>query len=508
MSEAFGSAARRVESRVAALVAVRPQLPFVMRTVFGMAALAVGANVVGAGVVTLLILALNATATHHQVVVLMKAAGIAVAASVVIGVSVGAIVQRRTLRWVLRARTPDETDARRAVRLPLDMAMIAVILWTLDAVLFGGLASSIDTQTDTIFAVGGGVVLAGMCSAGITYLLVARVAQPVIRMALTAYPPGRSPILSVRWRLLLVWLLTTGIPVLGIVLILAAPPERTHIRGAGIAAACVALAVGAAATALAARAIGKPLRDAVGVLHRVGDGDLGVEVRVEDPGEIGQLQQGINDMMAGLRERDRVQDLFGRHVGLSVAREALRSGVTLSGESRRVVALFVDITGSTMLTRTTDPAGFVAMLNRFFEIVVDEVESSGGLLNKFEGDAALCVFGAPVELIDAETSALRTARAIRDRVAAVGEVSVGVGVAAGPAIAGQVGSPSRLEYTVIGDAVNEAARLTDIAKAVPGCVVASESVIERCSPVEREHWAPSAEVVLRGRDVPTRTWTG
>ncbi|MGI8761015.1 MAG: adenylate/guanylate cyclase domain-containing protein [Jatrophihabitantaceae bacterium] len=507
MVEARAGAARRVESRRAVLAAVKPQLPFVLRTVFGLAVLAIGANVVGAVVVTLLVFALNATATHHQVVVLLKVATVAVAASVVVGCAVGAIVQRRTLRWVLRGRTPDERDAQRAVRLPLDMSVIAVVIWALDALVISALARLIDTETSTIVGIGSGIVLAGLCSAGITYLVVARVAQPVTRVALTAYPPGRSPFLSVRSRLLLVWLLTTGVPVLGIVMILTAPPGRTHVRGAGVVTACVALSAGVVATALAARAIGKPLRDAVGVLHRVGGGDLDTAVLVEDPGEIGQLQSGINDMVAGLRERDRVQDLFGRHVGPAVAREALRSGVTLSGEMRQVVALFVDITGSTALTRTKDPAEFVAMLNRFFAIVVEEVEGNGGLLNKFEGDAALCVFGAPVTLIDAETAALRAARAIRDRVVADAEVAVGVGVAAGPAVAGQIGSPSRLEYTVIGDAVNEAARLTDIAKGRPGCVVASDSVIERCSPVEREHWTPAAEVVLRGRDVATRTWT-
>ena len=121
------------------------------------------------------------------------------------------------------------------------------------------------------------------------------------------------------------------------------------------------------------------------------------------------------------------------------------------------------------------------MLNRFFDVVVDEVEGNGGLLNKFEGDAALCVFGAPVELIDAASSALRAARRIRDRVAAMGEVEVGIGVAAGEVVAGQVGTHSRLEYTVIGDPVNEAARLTDLAKERKQHVLASQAVLDRAS---------------------------
>jgi adenylate cyclase len=229
-------------------------------------------------------------------------------------------------------------------------------------------------------------------------------------------------------------------------------------------------------------------------------------MQVEDAGEIGLLQSGFNEMVAGLRERERIQDLFGRHVGSAVAAEAISGGVTLSGEQCDVVALFVDIAGSTRLTRSHEPAEFVAMLNRFFGIVVDEVEGNGGLVNKFEGDAALCVFGAPAELPDPASAALCTARAIRDRVAESGEFEIGIGVASGPVIAGQVGSASRLEYTVIGDAVNEAARLTDLAKRTDGCILASEPVVQAATEEERANWTPGRTVRLRGRENPTRTY--
>jgi adenylate cyclase len=211
-------------------------------------------------------------------------------------------------------------------------------------------------------------------------------------------------------------------------------------------------------------------------------------------------------MVAGLRDRERIQDLFGRHVGSAVAEEAISRGVTLQGEERQVVALFVDIEESTRLTRRMEPVEFVNLLNRFFEIVVDEVERSGGLLNKFEGDAALCVFGAPIEIDDPCTAALCTARQIRDRVCAMGELDIGIGVAAGPAIAGQIGTPSRLEYTVIGDAVNEAARLTERAKRVEGRILSSETTVAGASDEERQHWVKGRELRLRGREQPTITY--
>jgi adenylate cyclase len=211
-------------------------------------------------------------------------------------------------------------------------------------------------------------------------------------------------------------------------------------------------------------------------------------------------------MVEGLRERERIQDLFGRHVGPAVAAEAISSGVTLRGEARDVVALFVDIAGSTRLTRETDPVEFVDMLNRFFAVVVGEVETHGGLLNKFEGDGALCVFGAPAPLDDCATAALRAARGIRDRVNEMGELTIGIGVAAGRVIAGQIGTASRLEYTVIGDAVNEAARLTDLAKRVEGGILASEETVLAASEDEQQNWMPNRVIRLRGRETPTTTY--
>jgi class 3 adenylate cyclase len=311
----------------------------------------------------------------------------------------------------------------------------------------------------------------------------------------------------VRLRLLFNWLLTSALPLIGLVLVLSAPREKSNIIGVSIAVTVLALLVGALSTALIARAIGEPLHGMVRALDAVAQGDLDSSVDVDDAGEIGLVQNGFNDMVAGLRERDRISDLVGRHVGSSVAEEAMRSGVTLSGELREVVAVFVDITGSTERSRSTEPGEFVAMLNRFFDVVVDEVEGSGGLLNKFEGDAALCVFGAPVELIDPASSALRAARRIRDRVASMGEVEVGIGVAAGEVVAGQVGTHSRLEYTVIGDPVNEAARLTDLAKERKQHLLASQAVLDRAGVTESAYWERAGEVVLRGRNAPTQLWT-
>jgi adenylate cyclase len=147
----------------------------------------------------------------------------------------------------------------------------------------------------------------------------------------------------------------------------------------------------------------------------------------------------------------------------------------------------------------------VALLNRFFTVVVDVVEAHGGWINKFEGDAALAVFGAPTEHPDPAGGALAAGRLLARRLPAeVPEVAVGIGVSAGDAVAGNVGSMRRFEYTVIGDPVNEAARLTEFSKRLPGRLCASGRSVGLAAPTEAAHWAVGEEELLRGRSDPTR----
>src|SRR5207302_4451035 len=133
-----------------------------------------------------------------------------------------------------------------------------------------------------------------------------------------------------------------------------------------------------------------------------------------------------------------------------------------------VGVLFVDVVGSTALTSQLPPTEVVALLNTFFRVVVDVVEAQSGLVNKFEGDAALCVFGAPVPVPCPAGSALGAARELRRRLGAeITAVEVGIGVSAGQVVAGNIGAEERFEFTVIGEPVIEAARLCELAKRHP-----------------------------------------
>ena len=192
------------------------------------------------------------------------------------------------------------------------------------------------------------------------------------------------------------------------------------------------------------------------------EGDLDAHVVAFDGTELGELQRGFNSMVAGLREREQVRDLFGRHVGREVAAAAEQQMPTLGGEERHVAVLFVDVVGSTKLVSTRPAKEVVELLNRFFTVIVEEVDRHRGLVNKFEGDAALAIFGAPVSLENPENEALAATRAVARRLKIeVPECPARIGVAAGQVVAGNVGALEPFEDTAIAGPVHFAARLAE-----------------------------------------------
>ena len=149
---------------------------------------------------------------------------------------------------------------------------------------------------------------------------------------------------------------------------------------------------------------------------------------------------------------------------------------------------------------STKPAmEVVELLNRFFAVIVEEVDRHRGLVNKFEGDAALAVFGAPVALDNPEDDALAATRTIAQRlIREVPECPARIGVAAGQVVAGNVGARERFEYTVIGEPVNEAARLAELARSEPSRALASASTVAAASEREQRFWRLGKPVRLRG----------
>ncbi len=395
-----------------------------------------------------------------------------------------------------------------ALRLPTRLTGVHAVLWGGGIVLFSAINFTYSGRAGWTVAVT--VLLAGLMTTTVAYLLSEQLMRPVTQRVL-AGEPSTEPLPGVRARLLLAWSLGTGAPMLGILLVCGQvigssrfSVERLAVTVGFLGA--IGLGVGMVSLHLVARSISQPLASLREALERVRGGDTSVEVAVDDSSEVGLLQAGFNQMVAGLHERERLQDLFGRHVGEDVARQALEGGVRLGGEVREAAVLFIDITGSTKLVSTRSPTDVVELLNRFFGVVVETVAEYGGWVNKFEGDAALCIFGAPLAQEDPAGCALAAGCALYERLASeVPELEAGIGLSAGPVVAGNVGAAQRYEYTVIGEPVNEAARLTELAKTrAEGRILASEAIVQRASPERARRWRAAEEVQLRGLAEPTR----
>ncbi|MDT5246699.1 MAG: adenylate cyclase, partial [Mycobacterium sp.] len=311
-------------------------------------------------------------------------------------------------------------------------------------------------------------------------------------------------------RTMIVWLLSSGVFLVGIALTAVFALSLQNLTTAQFAFAVIILAllaffVGFLLMWILSWLTATPVRVVRSALKQVEQGDLDCNVVVFDGTELGELQRGFNSMVAGLRERERVRDLFGRHVGREVAAAAEQQRPKLGGEERHVAVIFVDIIGSTQLVTGRPATEVVDLLNRFFTVIVDEVDRHHGFVNKFEGDAALAVFGAPNHLDHPEDEALAAGRAIARRIRdEAPECEAGIGVASGQAVAGNVGAKERFEYTVIGEPVNEAARLCELAKSTPAHLLASSQTVQNASENERSHWTFGDTVTLRGHDEPTR----
>lgn len=422
---------------------------------------------------------------------------------------------RAVTRWIALDREPRPDEVRKLLRAPLRVLVLLGGAWTFAAVLFtlfNVVNSDADGPTTALLALRVYVVtqLTGLTMAAFGYLVTERLLRPVAAIALQSGGLDQALLPGITRRQLLGWATATGAPVLGVVIIgVLATIDSAGVTTGRMALAMmvlggVALVFGLAVEVLAARAVADPVRTVRRGMQEVRSGDLDVQIPVYDASDLGRLQDGFNRMATDLRDRARLRDLFGRHVGEDVARAALQQDVSLGGESRDVCALFVDIVGSTTLAVERGPDEVVGALNRFFAVVVETVAEHGGWVNKFQGDAALVVFGAPAPQPDAPDRALRAARELAARlVVDVPELRAGVGVSGGTAVAGYVGTEERLEYTVIGDPINEAARLTDVAKDTDAMVAAAGRLVERASAEERARWSSHHDETLRGRTEST-----
>ena len=411
----------------------------------------------------------------------------------------------RAIAWAVEQRAPTPAERYAILREPWRQALRPLVFWIIAAGLYASLSALAGADGQTVLRVVDGTLIGGVTTCAIGYLIIERSFRPLFAHVLGGRPEARLPTPGVRLRLMLAWAVGSGVPLLAIAAVSLL--DGTEIPTYALSVlALIGLAAGLLATVSSAGTIAEPLDGLRAALGQVRDGNLDVGLAVDDGGEVGEVQAGFNDMVDGLRERRALQDLFGRHVGREVARRALERGTGLSGEQAEASAVFVDLIGSTAMTEVLPPGEVVDTLNDYFDVVVDTVDAHGGWVNKFEGDGALCIFGVPGTQPDHPDRALRAARQLSTRLDLLAErhpgLEAGIGVSSGRVVAGNVGTEARYEYTVIGPAVNEASRLTDIAKGRAVRVLASAESVRRAG-AEASHWHDVGTVALRGRATPT-----
>ncbi len=410
-----------------------------------------------------------------------------------------------TLRWYVAGDEPTQEQREAAMKLPGRQSAILFAAWGVSGGIF--MLLNLAGGAQLLLPILLGVLFGGPAAAGTGMLLAQRILRPIMRAATLGCEP-RLAVPGVYARLILLWFLCSALPIGVIATLVVLRSYGWLIQKAAsldvpiLVVSLAALLLGLPTMILTSRSISDPVGEVVDAMAEVEHGRIDTYVGAYERSQIGRLQTGFNRMVAGLAERDRLRDLFGRHVGTDVAHRAIKEGASLSGDVVEAAVLFIDLVGSTQLAESRPPQEVAEVLNDFFRIVVNAVDEHHGLINKFAGDAALAVFGAPLPTSEPASAALATARALGTQLRRL-PVDFGIGVSAGRVFAGNIGAENRYEYTVIGDAVNEAARLADLAKTSDRRILCSAVAIDRADESERAHWAECYSTVLRGRSEAT-----
>ncbi|HKP45984.1 MAG TPA: adenylate/guanylate cyclase domain-containing protein [Pyrinomonadaceae bacterium] len=276
--------------------------------------------------------------------------------------------------------------------------------------------------------------------------------------------------------------------------------------------ALLGLTVSAALGVWIGRGVSSPVLQLAESAQKIAAGDYQHRVDLKQEDEIGSLADSFNQMSEGLAERDRVRDLLGKVVSPEVAAELLRKDVVLGGEEREVTVLFSDLRDFTSMSERLPPQEMLGILNRYFTRMSAIVEKHGGVVDKYMGDALMALFGAPLKNPDDADRAMKTAL---EMVAAIDElnrqwqirglprVGLGIGVNTDIVVAGNMGSATRLNYTVIGDGVNLASRLEGLTKMPEYAtrIIISGSTL--ASAKERYHTRRLGEVAVKGKQKAT-----
>jgi adenylate cyclase len=269
-----------------------------------------------------------------------------------------------------------------------------------------------------------------------------------------------------------------------------------------LAATGVAFTLSLELSVLLATSILRPVWALREGLQAIRDGEFDTRVPVTTGDELGELSDGFNQMAAGLAERERLRDAFGTYLDRDVAEYILSTGFTERGVELDVSVLFCDVRGFTRFAAGVEPTEVVAALNELFAALVPVIARHGGHVDKFNGDGLMAVFGAPEPFEDHADRALAAGCEIVEMInsGVAGDLRMGVGINTGNVVAGAIGGAGRLNFSVIGDTVNVAARVEAATRETGDDMLFTSMTRDRLSqPVEA---VSRGEVTLRGRDEP------
>ena len=258
-------------------------------------------------------------------------------------------------------------------------------------------------------------------------------------------------------------------------------------------------------TLLLAGSILGPLRELIGATRRVAENELDEPVPVTSTDETGELTESFNEMVEAVGEREKLREAFGAFVDPNLTERVLEEGTNLEGDDVEVSILFLDVCDFTPFAEETEPHEVVRELNELFEAAVPCVHEHGGHVDKFVGDGLIAVFGAPERMPDHAERAVAAARCIVGKVNVGDGLRIGVGVNTGRVIAGTVGGGGRVDFTVIGDPVNTAARVEQLTRRTESDLLITGATREALDG-DRDGWEKLPDMELEGKREPVQVY--
>jgi len=325
--------------------------------------------------------------------------------------------------------------------------------------------------------------------------------------------------LPIRMRLLVTFLLTSILPLLLMIVVDLALEQRLPgwawqdlmraqlflVAITGVASTMMAM--------LVARFINRPVQALRDGMARVAAGDMAVRVPVRSTDELGELNARFNVMVEQLRRAARARELFGRYVSPAVAREALDREDALDSTLVRATAMFVDLRGFTAIAQRTPVQDVVRMLNVFYATVERVCEREAGVITQFLGDGVVVVFGGPLRPIeDHGRRAVRAAIALQwslvnhPALPGIGRLQAGIGICTGDMVAGHIHANERVVYTIVGDAVNQAARLQVKTRDLGAAILVTAGTRAELDPADGFCLRAMGAVPLRGIAAPVEVF--